>query len=128
MPVSPLKPCSYPGCPILVPRGYCANHAERRAAELPRPDYHMPDHQHLYNRGWRVLRQRHLALHPWCEDCLGRGVYMPATDVHHVSRHLGNPLTFRTSPLLALCHACHSAHTANEVWTNPIKKIKGIGV
>ena len=109
MPNSPLRPCTYPGCPRLVAHGRCEVHAVE-----PRISYHNPEHQKLYGDAWKKRRLYQLAAHPWCELCLQRGIYVPATDVHHIQPHKGNKVTFITSPLQSLCHACHSSLTASE--------------
>jgi 5-methylcytosine-specific restriction protein A len=108
MPNKPLKPCKYPGCPELVPSGYCAAHASTKAYDRD------PEKQRLYGRAWQKRRIAHLAEHPWCEDCLGNGIYTEATDVHHVIPHRGDKRIFWSSPLQSLCHACHSSRTASE--------------
>jgi 5-methylcytosine-specific restriction protein A len=118
MPSRMMKPCAVPGCSNLVDRGRCEAHAEvmlpayRRDAEVHR----------LYDRRWQERRMRWLAGHPWCEECLRRGLYVPAVDVHHVVRHRGEIETFVTSPLQSLCHACHSQITAREQGGSPLKK------
>lgn len=112
MPTAAHKPCSYPGCTTLVKSGRCPQHQQPDA-------WHQrnAERQRLYDRAWRKRRQIWLADHPWCESCLANGLYVPATDVHHVIRHEGDTHIFRTSPLKSLCHACHSAVTLAEVQT-----------
>ena len=113
-PTASLKPCSYPGCANLVRSGRCAKHQiEQNKSEFQQ--YRDPNIQKLYDRRWREVRLKYLASHPWCEECLRANIYEPATDVHHVQRHGGEPSIFRSSPLMALCHRCHSRITANEV-------------
>lgn len=104
MPMSPLRPCSYPGCTRLVQSGRCAEHQVKRDAETHR----------LYGRRWQARAKAYIASHPWCEDCLERGEYVPAVDVHHMTAHRGDPLTFVTSDLMALCKACHTVRTNIE--------------
>lgn len=81
----------------------------------PEHAYRNPQRQALYDRKWQARRRIYLSEHPWCSDCLDAGLYTPATDVHHVERHEGDPIKFLSSPLLGLCHACHSKHTLAEV-------------
>jgi len=111
MPDSPLKPCAYPGCPTLVRSGYCDVHA----TQVVRFTQRDPRRQSLYDRNWTKRRVAYLASHPWCEDCLNKGIYTPAIDVHHKIRHKGDVDLFLSSPLRALCHACHSRQTIIEV-------------
>ncbi len=114
MPYSSPKPCKYPGCPNLTRSGYCEEH-QNQAATRSGVSRRNPDRQRLYGRRWGKRRAAHLASHPWCEDCLEKGIYTPATDVHHEQRHQGDRLVFDTSPLRSLCHSCHSRRTAEEV-------------
>lgn len=108
MPSKPLRPCKYPGCAELVPSGYCAAHERPRVVERD------PERQRLYDRAWQRRRRIHLANHPWCVECLVKGVYEAATDVHHVVPHRGDVKIFWSSPLQSLCHACHSRVTVSE--------------
>ena len=108
MPYAALKPCDYPGCETLVHGSRCSKHKKRIV-------HRDPDRQRLYDRTWRKIRQSYLADHPWCDICLTNGLYVPATDVHHIDRHAGDVNKFYNSPLQALCHACHSRITADEV-------------
>lgn len=118
MPNSPLKPCAYPGCPNLVRSGYCDVHRQQPAAYV-----RDPERQHLYDRAWQRRRRIQLADHPWCEDCLAKGIYTSATDVHHEQRHEGDRDVFMRSPLKSLCHACHSARTLQEVKGEGAEKV-----
>lgn len=108
MPIKPKKPCKYPGCSELVTSGFCIVHAGTRANTRD------SERQKLYDRSWQKRRISHLAMHPWCENCLHDGIYKEATDVHHVIPHRGNKKIFMSSPLLSLCHACHSRVTVSE--------------
>jgi len=104
MPNAALRPCSYPGCARLVTAGRCELHQVERDMEIHR----------LYDRKWQRIRRLHLAGHPWCEACLRGGLYVPATDVHHLTPHRGNRQVFMTSELESLCHSCHSRETVFE--------------
>ena len=111
MPKKPLKPCSYPGCGNLVESGYCSVHARNRTGNFKRD----PKVQKLYDRAWRKRRAAHLAKHPWCADCLDKGLFTPAVDVHHVDRHQGDKRKFKNSDLKSLCKVCHSRRTVEEL-------------
>lgn len=104
MPLAALRPCSYPGCSRLVKGGRCELHQVGRDQER----------QRLYDRKWQRIRMVHLARHPWCEQCMRGGLYVPATDVHHLTPHRGNRAVFMTSDLESLCHSCHSKLTVRE--------------
>lgn len=111
MPFASPKSCSYPGCITLVRRGFCDIH---RRAEI---SYHDPDSKRLYDSSrWKMIRRLQLSRQPWCEDCLEQGVYTPATDVHHVEQHHGDPVKFFTGKLQSLDQVCHSRRTASEVF------------
>ena len=110
MPLRPLKPCAYPSCHALVDSGYCTKHAGLITPSFQRD----PDRQRLYDRRWQVRRARQLSAHPWCEMCQLVGLYVPATDVHHLVPHRGDVNVFNNSPLQSLCHSCHSKITAVE--------------
>ena len=49
--------------------------------------------------------------HYLCEDCLARGIYKPAKEVHHILP-LEKGGTHNESNLMALCKSCHSRITA----------------
>lgn len=74
-----------------------------------------PKTQRLYDRRWQRRRELQLSREPWCAECLRANIYTPATDVHHVQRHQGDPILFRMSPLESLCHACHTIKTNAEM-------------
>lgn len=110
MPNRAAKPCAYPGCRELVQGvSRCAEHRRYQDEDEARQTHR------LYDRRWQARRLHQLASHPWCEDCLGDGIYTQATDVHHVRRHFGDRATFMSSPLLSLCQRCHSRRTAAEM-------------
>lgn len=74
-------------------------------------------YRHLIgSRAWRRLRARKIANDPLCEHCLGRGIAVPATEVHHVvpigrARTAGEArrLALSYGNLVSLCHDCHAA-------------------
>jgi 5-methylcytosine-specific restriction endonuclease McrA len=66
-----------------------------------------------YGAGWRALRAEHLAMEPWCRECLTHGRYVAATDVDHITaRRKGG--SEEHDNLRSLCHACHARKTAAE--------------
>jgi 5-methylcytosine-specific restriction protein A len=61
------------------------------------------------SRTWKQLREIHLTNYPYCFECLSRGLYVPATIVHHKQELRQNPdgaLDERN--LMSLCKPCHS--------------------
>jgi len=110
MPIKVPTLCKWPGCPNVTRSGsYCATHA--RANERQRGSAA----QRGYDSGWRRVRARYLAAHPWCADPFGvhGGVPVAATDVDHIQRRRSGG-SDDDSNLQALCHACHSRKTVVE--------------
>ncbi|GAP11756.1 HNH endonuclease [Bellilinea caldifistulae] len=116
MPKAALRPCRYPGCPELVIEGYCDDHK-------PFPQKRQSDYQRLYDRRWQKRREQWLTHHPWCEECLQQGFYIPATEVHHLVPHRGNIEIFLNSPLESLCKSCHSRKTLEEIKGRGAEKV-----
>lgn len=118
MPRKPLKPCRYPGCPKLVEGPYCEEHAKRVAKNYEKYERD-PESKKRYGAQWRRIRNLYLHQHPLCEECLLKGVYTKATEIHHrVPLSYGG--THDPSNLESLCHACHSKITADmgDRWHN----------
>jgi 5-methylcytosine-specific restriction enzyme A len=109
-----LRPCLRPGCPELVPAGYCARHAP--ASSLRQADATTRGYGHR----WTDLSAAYRRTHPICE-CCGR---RPTALVHHrdgLGPH--GPRGYDTENLIAICRHCHTqAHRqlANQgVGTRP---------
>lgn len=65
---------------------------------------------------WRALRARKLAAQPLCEECLKRGLYRQAEEVHHLRPILSGHsqadrerLAFSPDNLESVCRECHLA-------------------
>jgi 5-methylcytosine-specific restriction protein A len=73
------------------------------------------DSSERYGKNWRPIRDRYIAQHPLCEDCLQYGLRPPgrSEEVHHI-KPLSKGGTNAASNLRALCKSCHSRHTAGE--------------
>jgi len=112
MPHKPKKPCSYPGCPALTDGRFCVVHAKQDAREYEkyRRD---PDTRKRYGREWKRIRNRYIAAHPLCEQCLRNGRLTPSEEVHHV-KPLSVGGTHDEENLMALCSSCHSGITLAE--------------
>nr|DAV69013.1 MAG TPA: HNH endonuclease [Caudoviricetes sp.] len=121
-----LKLCSYPGChrPVARNEKYCEQHQK---AGLAREKKMVKDREALrlklkgnssergYGYRWQMLRNRFIAQHPYCEQCLKEGRITLATDVDHIIPHRGNvELLYDEKNLQSLCKACHSRKTASE--------------
>lgn len=109
MPRRPKVPCAHPGCPELVESGqkYCEKHRlvhinnDRKSAAA-----------RGYDGRWRKARKRFLAVHPLCEECRKKGLFVKATVVDHKVPHRGDPALFwDESNWQALCKPCHDKKT-----------------
>ena len=111
--------CKATGCNGLAtpPHKYCEKHLfmereeqERRAHRLDTinptkwPElYRSPD--------WKSIKEQQLRACPLCEKC-----GQPATEVHHITPHRGDPgLFFNPNNLMSLCHDCHTRETQKEI-------------
>jgi 5-methylcytosine-specific restriction protein A len=102
-PTRPPTPCTFRGCPALVPGGgRCPQHQreERRHYDAQRPT----SSKRGYGRNWQRLRLLILHEEPLCRECGAA-----ATDVDHID---GDVTNLRRENLQALCHAHHSRLTA----------------
>ncbi len=64
---------------------------------------------------WLRLRLIYLADHPYCEPCLARGDWTPATTVHHKIERSERPdLALDESNLEAVCSSCHAIEHARR--------------
>ena len=68
----------------------------------------------INSTAWRALRNTMIAARPLCEDCQGRGMLTPATEVHHIipvetGRDYAemHRLAYSTANLACLCRSCH---------------------
>lgn len=113
MPVSPPKPCNYPGCPALIKgQRYCDEHAPKQKNTNSKRQYDFSrgtTAQRGYGARWRKLRL--LALHrdPVCVRCQRR----PTVDIDHIIPKAAGG-TDSLDNLQGLCHSCHSAKTAQD--------------
>ena len=126
IPMALLKLCAYPGChcPVALNEKYCELHKkagrqretkmvkERESIRLKRSGNSA---ERGYGYRWQKLRNRFIAQHPYCEECMKQGKITLATDVDHIVPHRGDPaLLYDETNLQSLCKACHSRKTARE--------------
>lgn len=66
------------------------------------------------SRKWRVLRALKLQKDPLCEECMRKGMLVPAQMVDHVVpiNKGGAPLDLNN--LQSLCNHCHAVKTARD--------------
>ena len=117
MPFAALRPCTYPGCNVLVNGGRCVAHSTKKVERDPIV-------KKLYNsQRWQSIRRRQLAEHPWCASCSKEGKHVGAREVDRIEPHHGDAEKFFAGPFQSLCTPCHSRKTANEVLHPPIKNV-----
>ncbi len=63
---------------------------------------------------WRRTRDAFLREHPLCHACEGRGRFVPAVVVDHVTPLKAGGARFDVSNLQSLCASCHNRKTARE--------------
>lgn len=115
MPVAAPKPCTYPGCGVLVQDGSsrCTKHkhVERSQADQQRGS----SSERGYGSRWQKAREGFLRNNPLCAHHMERGEIMPATVVDHVIPHKGDKALFwDRANWQPLCKPCHDAKTARE--------------
>ena len=113
MPFKPKRPCSYPGCPELTNGRYCEKHKRliNRQYEKYERD---PQTKYRYNGRWKKIRDRYIRAHPLCEECMRKGMLVPAQMVDHIVpiNKGGAPLDLNN--LQSLCNHCHAVKTARD--------------
>jgi 5-methylcytosine-specific restriction protein A len=95
--------CLQPGCPTIVPRGRCPQHALEQEHQRPNLDI-----RRLYRTArWRRLKTTVLQETPFC-PCGRLG-----SELDHVVPHRGDlQLFWSKDNVQMLCTSCHSAKTA----------------
>lgn len=114
MPISAKKPCSHPGCFILV---HGVSRCEKHAAEHRRlSDQHRDSAaERGYGHKWRKAREGYLSKHSLCLMCDSNGFVEPSSVVDHIVPHRGNKeLFWDKDNWQALCKSCHDKKTARE--------------
>lgn len=108
MPVAPPRWCPtcrvphYEACPVRKKQRWQDQDARRPSSR-----------DRGYDEAWRRCRNAFLAANPLCKDCLDRGRYRAAEEVHHVVKVRDDPSRrLDGDNLMALCKPCHSARTA----------------
>lgn len=112
-----LTQCRVDGCYAICtpPETHCPRHQGIKAAQVARQSatnssqwskFHAanPEMAAIWKSGrWRKMRAAHLKANPLCACCPS-----PATTVHHVRPHRGDPaIAFDAANLVALCKPCH---------------------
>ena len=106
MPYKPKKPCGYPGCPEVTDERYCDKHKTIAGREYNKYQ-RSPDHNKIYGRRWRTIRDLYISKHPLCEECLKVGRLVPVDEVHHI-KPIDQGGTHAEDNLTSLCQSCHT--------------------
>jgi 5-methylcytosine-specific restriction protein A len=117
VPQAPRRPCTWPGCGVLVTASSrCAAHQiqAKREADSRRGS----SSERGYGGKWRRAREAFLSRHPLCEcpEC-GAGAIraLAATIVDHIVPHRGDAKLFwNQKNWQAMAKPCHDAKTARE--------------
>ena len=76
--------------------------------------------QFYSSAAWQACRNEYMKqAHHLCEDCLKRGIYKPAREVHHIEeltpQNITNPeIALGFGNLIALCKECHAERHDNH--------------
>lgn len=106
MPYKPKHPCAHPGCPNLTSERYCDEHKLVEQKKYNR-FCRSKDINKKYGRSWKKVRERYIATHPLCEECLKQGRMVPVQEVHHIVP-VSRGGTNSENNLMSLCRSCHN--------------------
>jgi len=116
MPMSPRRPCTWPGCQALTDNGRCEKH--RAAARREQDQQRGNAYQRGYGPRWQKARTGFLRAHPLCQcsECQeGKLRTTIATVVDHIVPHKGDMTLFwDRNNWQAMSKACHDKKTARE--------------
>jgi len=97
------------GASAYWPAALADKEGELLARSVPKAFYNGP--------AWQACRSGYLQLHPFCEDCLMRGIYTPAEHVHHMiwltaDNYTDARISLNFDNLRAVCVECHNRRHA----------------
>jgi 5-methylcytosine-specific restriction enzyme A len=109
MPLAAPRPCTHPGCGVLVRDG------TGRCAKHPRADWKkkVDAPKRITGRRLQAMRARLFARQPLCEMCEARGLVKLATQRDH-RLSLGEGGTDTEDNEQALCDQCHEGKSLQE--------------
>jgi len=115
MPSAAPKPCSYPGCGVLVRDGTSRCVAHKRVEAKAHDAQRGSAHERGYSVVWQRARAAYLAKHPLCKAHHAQGQIVVATVVDHITPHKGDKVIFWDSDnWQPLCKPCHDHKTATQ--------------
>lgn len=115
MPNAAPRPCTHPGCGVLVRdgSGRCDKHKRAEAKQLDERRGTAASRGYGYK--WQQAREAYLREHPLCKRHEDKGQLVPATVVDHIIPHKGDmSLFWRRSNWQSLCKPCHDLKTATQ--------------
>jgi len=101
------RPCLQPGCPQLVTKGRCPQHAKKARDNYD--TYRGSARKRGYDATWDKVSRTYRRKHPTCEDCKARGITAPVALVHHVVPLDQGGARLDHANLRSMCDACHQA-------------------
>jgi 5-methylcytosine-specific restriction protein A len=109
MPICPPKPCSHPGCGVLVRDG------SGRCQKHPKPKWAKPDTatKRVTGRKLQRMRAELFAANPLCAECSRHGRVKLATQRDHVTP-LAEGGADEDGNVQGLCDDCHEAKSKAE--------------
>ena len=121
------RPCARPGCPELVPKGYCEAHAKAKAKAADAVRVRNPWDSWYKTARWQASRAGYMRNHPLCADPFGEHEIrvVAAKDLDHITpmrvafEQGGMVLVSKMfwnfeRNVQGLCHSCHSRKTSTE--------------
>ena len=109
MPISAPRPCTHPGCGVLVRdgTGRCPKHPKQLWAKKPDAP------KRITGRKLQRLRAELFARDPLCAECKRQGRVKLATQRDHI-QSLEEGGADDDSNVQGLCHGCHDAKSKAE--------------
>lgn len=105
-----VRVCNKPGCCRLTENGYCELHKKER-----KPDKRPSAYKRGYTPAWQRASKAYLIKHPFCVECLKKGVHKRSEVVDHIKPHKGDRnLFWDSNNWQALCKQCHDRKTVIE--------------
>ncbi len=114
MPMKPLTPCRYPGCPELCSERYCEKHKKEIDKHYNKYERDKKSQKFYQSAEWKAVRKQKLLLNPLCEECQRKGKLRKATMVDHITPIKQGGSALGLENLQCLCWRCHSEKSARE--------------
>ena len=129
MPSAAPRPCTYPGCGVLVRDGSGRCDKHKRVERQQLDERRGSAHERGYTSAWQRARAGFLAKHPLCKACEDVGRVEAANVVDHIVPHrlkdavdsgeesrieLARALFWDRDNWQPLCKPCHDRKTATE--------------